>query len=541
MIIMPSRAPEPDVIIYGATLAGIMAATRLHRRGYRSLILEPTGHVGGIIAGGLVKTDTPNVPEALAGLTAEFFAAIGAEYGEDGDRYPFDVRYRFEAKVAERVAWQLLDEAGAQVLLDQRITGPADVRVEELRSSPPAITAVRTSRGWRSARFFVDASYEGDLLAAAGVPYATGREGTEQYGEDLAGFLPHKAFRFAPFRPNTLYPVRARPDLEPGGADRATQAYNFRGILSRNADRIPFPRPDDYDPRRYRYLGQLLAQRGIAGLSSIVTHTAELPNSKYQTNQALFIGFDLPGASWPYPDGDWATRERVIAEHVSWHQGMLYWLANDPSLPETFRADAAQFGLPPDEFVDSPYGQGFPHALYIREARRMVGAAVLTQHDLRAPHERKPTAVCSWKYGIDCHLVQYYPDGDDAIVGEGTVTGTPQNAPADLYQLPAEVLFPARGGIGNLTVPVCFSASHVGYLSARMEPNFGMLGEAAGELAAQTLTTGRAVQDYDYPRLRTALTEYGSRPQLAHVSKEKPCVTTTSADDASSAWSAARR
>ncbi|MFB6391945.1 FAD-dependent oxidoreductase [Polymorphospora lycopeni] len=499
-------SPEPtvddgyDVIIYGASLAGIMAALRLRLRGLSSLILEPTGHVGGIVAGGLVKSDTPNVPEALAGLTkTRFFDGIGAEYGLDGPEY------RFEPKVAEKVARHLLDEAKATVLLHQRIHGPDDVDVQGRR-----IRGVRTTQGWRRARFFVDASYEGDLMAAAGVPYTFGREPRAKYDEPFAGFQPVQAYRKHGFTPNTLYPVRDVPAMAAGEGDDKTQAYNFRGVLSTNADRIPFPKPDDYDPARYTYLGQLLRQRNIPGLSSIVTHTALLPNGKYQTNQALYFGFDLPGVNWDYPDGSWRRREEIIAEQVAWHQGQLYWLANDPSLPESFRADARTFGLPPDEFVDSPYGQGFPHALYIREARRMVGAHVLTQHDLLKPDNTKTHPVCCWKYGMDSHLVQYYPEGDDTVVGEGTLSGDETNPPVDLYQMPAEVLFPARGGIENITVSICFSASHVGYTSPRMEPNYGMLGEACGELAAQSLSTNRPVQEYDYPQLAAALVEHGA-------------------------------
>ncbi|MGI5150774.1 FAD-dependent oxidoreductase [Plantactinospora sp. CA-294935] len=494
-------APAPvDVVIYGATLAGIMAALRLRLRGLSSVVLEPTGHVGGIVAGGLVKTDAPNVTEALGGLTSSrFFAGIGAAYGDDGPRY------RFEPKVAERVARDLLAEARATVLLHHRLHGPADVEVSGRR-----LRAVRTAQGWQRASFFIDASYEGDLMAAAGVPYTVGREPKARYDEPLAGFQPVQAYRRRSFRPNDRYPVGPAPKLHAGEGDEKTQAYNFRGVLSTNDDRLAFPKPAGYDPEHYRYLAQLLRQRGIPGLSSIVTETALLPGGKYQTNQALFIGFDLPGASWDYPDGSWRRRDEIIAEQVRWHQGMLYWLANDPSLPESFRADARRFGLPPDEFTDSPHGTGFPHALYVREARRMVGAHVLTQHDLLSPNNTKATPVCCWKYGMDSHIVQYYAEGDDTIVGEGTLSGTEFNPPVDLYQMPAEVLFPARGGLENIAVPLCFSASHVGYTSPRMEPNYGMLGEASGELAAQSLRTGRSVQDYDHTDLATALREHGS-------------------------------
>ncbi|MFB9660396.1 FAD-dependent oxidoreductase [Glycomyces mayteni] len=488
-----------DVLIYGATPAGIMAALRLSLRGYTCTVLEPTGHVGGIVAGGLVKTDTPDVPEALAGLTrSRLFAGIGAEYGEDGPKY------LFEPKAAERVSRRLLAEAGAEVLTGRRIETAADVeRIAD------RVTAVRAGGQWHRARFFIDASYEGDLMARAGVPYTVGREAASQYDEPLAGFQPARAYRRGPFAPNTGYPVGPVPLEAEGDADGKTQAYNFRGVLTRGADRMPFERPHDYDPARYGHLLQHLRERDVPGLSSIVTHTAALPGGKFQTNQALFFGFDLPGASWDYPDGSWKRRDDIVAEQAAWHQGMLYWLANDPALPDAFRADARTFGLPPDEFADSPLGPGFPHALYVREGRRMVGAHVLTQHDLLKPNNRKATAVACWAYAMDSHVVQYYPEGDGTVVGEGTLSGTVHNPPVDLYQIPAEVLFPARG-TANLAVAICFSASHVGFSSPRMEPNFGMLGEACGELAAQSLATGLPVQDYDYPALAAALTEHGA-------------------------------
>ncbi|MFT4211849.1 MAG: FAD-dependent oxidoreductase [Microbacterium sp.] len=497
-----------DVVIYGASLAGIMAAVRLSRRGHTVCVLEPTGHVGGVIAAGLVKTDIPNIISALGGLTlTEYFQGIGRAYGKD------QAQYRFEPKVAERVSRRLLDDAGATVHLNSRIEGPRDVHVRGGR-----IRGVRLRDGrehWVAGDFFIDASYEGDLLAAAGVSYRTGREGRDEYGESHAGYLPERAHRVDGFTSTQVYPVRPTPALPSGSADEAVQAYNFRGVLTTAADRIPFTRPDGYDPADYRLFADLVRLRGMGGLDAVVTDTALLPQEKYQTNQGPIVGFDLPGVNWDYPDGSWQRRDEIIAEHARWHQGLLHWMTNDSSLPATFRERSARFGYPPDEFVDSPYGQGFPHALYVREARRMVGTYVLTEHDLLAPGNEKATAVCCWKYGMDCHLTQYNGDGAHRLVGEGTLTGSTLNAAVDLYQLPAESLIPRRGDAENLAVAVCFSASHIGYLSARMEPNFGMLGEACGELAAQSLRTGRPVQDYDYPDLAAALREHGSVLQLS--------------------------
>lgn len=487
-----------DVVVYGATLAGIMAAMRLARRGRSVCVLEPTTHVGGIVAGGLVKTDIPNVLPALGGLTrSAFFGGIGRAYG-------VDEQYRFEPKVAEAVSRRLLDEAGAEVLTGVRIHGPADVDVRGGR-----IRGVRVAGAWVAADFAIDASYEGDLMAAAGVPYRTGREGADEYGEQHAGFLPHRAHRAPGLAVPDAYPLRPRPVLQPGSADAAVQAYNFRGVLTTADDRLPFTAPDGYDPRDYRLFARLVEHRGLRGLGAIVTATAALPHDKFQTNQGPIVGFDLPGVNWDYPDGSWSRRDEIVAEQARWHQGLLHWMAHDPSLPESFRADTARFGYPADEFVDSPLGAGFPHALYIREARRMRGAAVLTEHDLLAPASTKPTTVAYWKYGMDCHITQYWIDGDE-LIAEGTLSGSTANPPVDLYQIPAEALMPDRGDIENLAVAVCFSASHVGYLSARMEPAFGMLGEACGELAHQSLSTGRPVQDYDYPTLAAALEEHGS-------------------------------
>ncbi|RBM18553.1 FAD-dependent oxidoreductase [Streptomyces sp. PT12] len=495
------RAETYDAVVYGATLAGIMAALRLSKRGYTTCVLEPTNHIGGVVSGGLVKTDIPNTIGALAGLTrTSFFDAIGAHYGVGSP-----AQYRFEPKVARLIARRLLDEAGAVIRKNQRINGPADLTMNGRR-----IESVRSSAGWVNARFFIDASYEGDLMAAAGVPYHVGRESSATYDESYAGFRPNSVLRRGLFSPNTGYPVGPVPTGAEGDADEKVQAYNFRGVLTQAADRLPFPRPEGYDPADYVHLRSLLEYRGITGMTQMVGTTAAIPGGKHQTNQGLFIGYDLPGASWEYPDGSWARREEIIAQQVRWHQGMQYWLANDPSLPESFRADTATWGLPADEFTDSPHGAGFPHQLYIREGRRMQGAHVLTQHDLFAPNNTKSTSVACWQYGLDCHTVQLYPDGTRYLIGEGSLTGEEGNVLVDLYQIPAESLFPSSGSIDNLTVPICFSASHVAYLSPRMEPNYGMLGEAAGELAAQSIARNQPVQSYRYADLAAALEEFGS-------------------------------
>lgn len=498
-----STTPPPtlasyDLVVYGANLAGTMAALRAGKRGHRVCVVEPTSNVGGAIAAGLGATDLPDDPSLVAGMTrTAFFGGIGLRYGSQQPVYDF------EPTVAEAVTAALLQEARATLILNSPIDGPADVY-----SSAGRLLSLRTPGGWIRGTFFVDASYEGDLMAATGTPYTVGREGSDLYNESYAGFYPRGAFHLGGLIPNTGYPVGPQPDSDPGDEDAKTQAYRFPCVLTnRSTNLIPFPRPAGYDAGLYAHVLQEIEAQGASSLFDVIGTGKPLPNDKVQIGRGLLISSDLPGASWEYPDASWAARSRITAEHLRWQQGLYHWLANDPSVPAVLRADAATWGLPADEFVNGPHGTGWPVALHVREARRLVGAYVLTEKDQSGAGATKDTSICQWAHARDCAVVQLYPSGHAEIIGEGPLTGA---RPVDTYQIPAECLFPKSRDLQNLAVAVDFSASHVGYSSSRFEALYGMIGEACGELASLCIERRLAVQDYPYDDLASRLIDGGS-------------------------------
>jgi len=515
-----------DVVIYGATLAGMMAAVRAHCRGLRVCVVEPSRFVGGVIAGGLVNTDTPlkwrtdSSKTEIHGLTASlFFDRIGALEIESGAVIPAgtDPRYQFEAKIAARVAAEVLHMARASVFLGRRLTRRTDVIVDN-----NTIRAIRAGSEWIRGSFFVDASYEGDLMALAGVPYTVGREGSAQYGESYAGYYPAGAVTLTGFRDNTAYPAIPDSGENAGQGDDRVQSYNFRCIVADSGELVPFRRPQGYRASRYDVIldeiSILNKTTPITTFLQVVGKQSLLPNGKVQTNSLAgsLLGTDLPGRSWRYPDGSWSERDDIVAEHVAWQQGLFYWLVHDCPIA-AIRADAARYGLPADEFGNSPYGHGWPHSLYVREARRMIGDYVLTQKDQNAPHNTKLAPVCEWQYARDSHIVQVFSSGADSLVGEGGTGvldwwGDPGDRVnhVDVYQIPASSLYSAE--VRNLTVPICMSASHVGYMTTRMEPAYGMMGEACGEIAALCLRYGIGAPDIigHYAELRTNLQQYGA-------------------------------
>ncbi len=494
----PPTLAEYDLIVYGANLAGTMAALRASLHGHHVCVVEPTTTVGGAIAAGLGSTDLPDDVSLLQGMTrSSFYAGIGVRYDSQ------EPVYDFEPSVAEGVMAALLQQAQATLILNSPIDGPGDVY-----SSAGRLLSIRTTRGWIRGSFFIDASYEGDLMAATGTPYTVGREGSDLYNETYAGFYPKGAAHAGGLDPNTGYPVGPAPDSDPGDEDEKTQAYRFSCVLTnRGSNQIPFPRPAGYDAGLYTHVLQEIEGQGASSLLDVVGAGTEVPEGKLLLGQGLLISSELPGASWDYPDASWSARRGIIARHQRWQQGLYHWLANDPSVPAVLRADAATWGLPTDEFVNSPNGTGWPVALHVKEGRRLVGAYVLTEKDQSGPGATKDTSICQWSHQRDCGVVQLYPNGRAEVIGEGPLSGA---RPVDTYQIPAECLFPQSRDLQNLAVAVCFSASHVGYSSSRFEPVYGMIGEACGELASLCVERRLAVQDYPYDDLASRLIDGGS-------------------------------
>lgn len=510
----PASAPRPvEVLVYGATSAGVAAAVAAAESGADTVLVEPGTHLGGMTSGGLGYTDVGDV-RALGGAAARLRADIAEHYGTAPGHYAGP-----EPHVAEGIFRQWLERAGVEVLFGARLT-----EVEKAESPDGReLRAVTLVDGRRiEASVFVDASYEGDLLAAAGVPYRVGREDRRLHGERFAGrqeLLPgmHNMPPWvSPFAGDPtgrtagriLPQLHDRPLAALGEGDGGVMSYGFRVCLTMAADRIPFDRPDDYD-EEYWELGRRLFARdrregvertagGMLGLEP------NLPGGMADGNSLGPVSLSvLDGSAWEYPEASAERREELRRHHVSHTRGFLYFLSHDPAVPSSIRREMARWGLPRGEFTDTGH---LPHQLYVREARRMVGERVLTEHDLLAGAIPEDTITLG-SYHIDIREVQRvwrwvyeHPDPIGTVFTEGYLS-----VPVPLYGIPYSSLLPRRADAGNLLVPVCLSASAVAFASVRMEPQYMMLGQAAGTAAALAVRNGCAVHDVPLAELGEAL------------------------------------
>ncbi len=512
-----------DVVIYGGTPGGIACAIAASREGRTVLLLETTKHVGGLTTGGLSHTDVGPRPEIIGGIAREFFTRADAHYADPARTASKSFWYH-EPHVAEQTFTAMLREAKVDVVFSSRL--------QSVEKNGSRLTSLTTLDGARhEGRLFVDASYEGDLMARAGVSYTVGREGRDVHDEPLAGFRP------APFRfrdaaymadPKSAYthgtPAkisaygkdgRLLPGINgekwpaPGTGDHRSQAYNFRVILTNNpANRVPFPKPKTYDPLKYEVLGRIIdAFPGVRFEKLVFLGT--LPNAKFDANASgLVQGTDHVGANADYPDAGHATRDRIWQDHVDYVQGLFWFLANDERVPATLRAQASEYGLAKDEFADNGH---WPYALYVREARRMTGAYIMRQRDCQK-EITKPDSIGMGAFILDSHAVQRLVDPDGNVIDEGNF-----DIPVRPYQIPYRSITPKREQCENLLVPVALSATHVTYGSIRMEPQFMILGHSTGIAASMALEKGVAVQDIDIAALRARLIAQGQVLELASL------------------------
>ena len=470
------RTLTADVCIYGGTSAGIAAAVAARRLGLSVAVAAFGRHVGGLSASGLGMTDT-GATDAIGGLAREFYDRVGG--------------FRFEPRVAERAFEVWIAAHGIDVHRDQHLLA--------VRTDGDRIAEIELEGGLRiRAAYFVDASYEGDLLARAGATWTAGREGNEVYGETLNGIQFHDTHQFrVPVDAAGVEGVSREPAGEPGTGDRRIQAYCFRLCLTQAADRRPFPRPSGYDPARYELLRRYIE----AGVFEVFGNNQPMRSGKTDMNSHGAVATDHVGANHGWPDGTYEERERIFEDHVAYQQGLLWFLANDERLPDEVRAEAASWGLPRDEFPDTG---GWPHELYIREARRLVADEVVTEHHCRgAATVDDPVALAS--YGMDSHNCRRI-----VVDGHARNEGNVEVATPAPYAVPYRAIVPRTGECPNLLVPVCLSASHIAYGSIRMEPVFMALGQAAATAAAQALDRGVAVQDVDHRALRERLLRDGA-------------------------------
>jgi hypothetical protein len=497
---------EFDLVVYGGTAGGVMTAVAGARHGLKTALLEPRRHVGGMATGGLSRTDT-GTREVIGGLALEFYYRVGNEY--DIRRFKNPVAWFYEPKVGEKVMVDMLAEAGVTLLYNHRLQEQNGVAKQGLR-----ITEITTENGDRfRAKIFADCSYEGDLMAQAKVSYTFGRESSAQYGEALGGVrdkTPYHQFLFdvpaldANGKP--LPEITAEKPLAPGTADKGVQSYNFRIIATNVAhNRVPWPRPQGYNPARYellaRYLDAFVKNRGRSPVFHELTLIAPIPNGKADFNNNGPFSTDYIGKNYAYPDASYAERERLWQEHVDYVQGFYYFLANDPRVPKDLQAEVNSWGLCKDEYTDTHH---WPHQLYVREARRMVGEFVASQKDLQTDLT-KPDVIGMGSYNSDSHNIRRFVNDRGMAENEGDM-----QVAVKPYQIPFRVMLPKRAEVSNLLNPVTFSASHVAYSSLRMEPQYMILGHAAGVAAAMAIQGSKPVQDVAVPDLQKILKSEGA-------------------------------
>ena len=504
----PAAGATYDVVVYGGTAAGVTAAVAAARQGAHVALVEPGTHLGGMTSGGLGATDHGK-QNTIGGLSLEFYKRLGRHYGQE-------VTWYFEPHAAEAALREMAAEAKVRVYFRHRLKEQGGVRKTGNR-----ITGIAMENGavFR-AKTFVDCTYEGDLMAFAGVSFAFGRESAAQYGEEYAGVRPLDKYHYhllpkgisAYGDDKRLLPeIGAQPRGEIGAGDKKVQAYNYRMCLTDDpANRVPFAKPAGYDPGRFALLARMIdaitRERGTPPVIRELLIVSPMPNRKTDMNNHGGFSTDYIGKNWDYPTANYRRRAEIWREHEEYTAGFFYFMANDARVPEPLRTEFARWGLSRDEFTDN---HNWPHQLYIREARRMVGDFVMTQKDARTDVV-KPDSVGMGSYNIDSHNIQRHVNPDGTVQNEGDT-----EVPSVPYQIAYRVMLPKKSEAANLLVPVAASTSHIAYGTVRMEPVFMVLGHAAGVAAKMAADSGRAVQEIDVPALRAKLKAQGAVLELA--------------------------
>ena len=520
-----AKVIEADICIYGGTAGGVAAAVQAARMGKKAVIAEPGRHLGGMTSGGLGATDIGN-KAAIGGLAREFYQAVARHYARD-EAWRFERRedyfgqrggptavselnspeatlWTFEPHVAEDIFLRMVRDAKVPVYFQERLAGvnQSGTRLAEL--------VVEDGKIYR-ARMFIDATYEGDLMARAGVSYTVGREANAQYRETLNGVraeTPQHQFLLAvdPYvkpgdpRSGLLPFIQPGDGGRPGEGDRCVQAYNFRLCYTQvPANRLPNLRPANYSPARYellaRYLEALLAAGHTPRLSEF-WNPVRLPNAKTDINNNGAFSTDFIGANYDYPEASCAARQEICRAHEDYTRGLVYFLATSPRVPEDLRAEMQQWGPAKDEFLDTG---GWPHQLYVREARRMVSDYVMTERNCRG-EVNAADSVGLAAYTMDSHNCQRLAQqGRAENEGDVQVGGFPP------YPIALRAIVPKAAQCQNLLVPVCLSATHIAYGSIRMEPVFMILGQSAAAAAALAIEQNIPLQNLDYSKLRARL------------------------------------
>lgn len=517
----PSNEYSADIIIYGGTSAAIIAAVEVVQSGKSVIVVSPDIHLGGLSSGGLGFTDTGK-KDAIGGLSREFYHRVWlhynkpdawvwqqqSEYGNKGQgTVAMDGENRtmwiFEPHVAEQVFEDYVKENNISIYRDEWLNRENGVTKESGKITAFTTLSGKTFKG----KIFIDATYEGDLMASAGISYHVGRESNDTYGEQWngvqTGVLHHGHWfkaKISPYKipddPSSgLLPlISAEHPGEYGQGDNKVQAYCFRTCMTNHDEnRLPFPRPENYDSSQY----ELLVRVFESGWKDWFNKFDPIPNKKTDTNNHGPFSSDNIGMNYDYPEASYERRREIIKQHEDYQKGLLWFVANDPRVPDDIRLKMATWGLAKDEFVDNG---NWPHQIYVREARRMIGEYVTTEHDVLLKRE-VPKPVGMGSYHMDSHNVQRYITPEGYVQNEGDI-GVAPPAP---YSISYGSLIPKRDECSNLLVPVCISSSHIAFGSVRMEPVFMILGQSAAAAAVLAIDQGRAVQDVPYAELESVL------------------------------------
>ncbi|MBX2816988.1 MAG: FAD-dependent oxidoreductase [Saprospiraceae bacterium] len=514
-----------DVVVYGGNSAAVIAAVRAAELGHSVIMVSPDRHLGGLTSGGLGWTDTGN-KAVIGGLAREFYHRIFQKYQDDGnwawqtkEQYgnrgqgtrAIDGEQRtmwiFEPHIAEEVYEDMIAEHDIKIMREEYLD-----RSQALTLDGRKIKQFTTLSGKViSGSIYIDATYEGDLMALAGVDYHVGRESNEVYGENWNGVqkfvFQHRHFFKEPVDPyvvpgdptsGLLPKISADPPGENGTGDERIQAYCFRMCLSDHPDnQVPFSMPEGYNRDDYALMGRVFA----SGWTELFDKFDPMPNRKTDTNNHGPFSTDNIGMNYDYPEATYERRRAIIEEHEDYQKGLMYFLATDKSVPTDLQKEFNRWGLAKDEFLDNEH---WPHQIYVREARRMIGEYVMTEHDVLAKRP-VPKSIGMGSYAMDSHNTQRFVTDEGLVQNEGDI-GVRPDAP---YSISYGAITPKKAQCANLLVPVCVSSSHIAFGSIRMEPVFMILGESAATAAHLAIENNRDVQDVDYDLLSAKLLQAG--------------------------------
>ena len=507
---------EYDIVVYGDTAAAVSAAVSASRMGMDAALVAPGTHLGGMLSGGLSRTDLGD-SSVIGGMAKEFYKRNAVKKGKAEGT----VDWYAEPHTAEIILREMVEETrdgdhGIDLFENERLKEEGGVK----KSGATVTQIICESDRVFEARQFIDATYEGDLMAQAGVSYTVGRESKDTYKESLAGVVsPGTAgannhnftIAVSPYDDDgELYPeISDEPIAEAGSGDEKVQAYNFRLCVTKNKDnQVPFPKPDNYDPARFgllaAYVNAWTENKGKAPTADDLFLIRAIEGTdKYDMNNKGAFSTDYIGGSYDYPDGSYAEREKIWQEHYDYTAGLLYFLTHDESIPEATRSSVGEWGLCKDEFTDT---DNWPFQLYVREGRRMIGEYVMTQKDIakNSGNRTKTDSIGMGSYNSDSHNVQRYINADGNVKNEGNM-----EVPVAAYEIPYRMILPKEAEADNLLVACTFSASHVAYSSIRMEPQYMMIGQAAGIAAALAVRDDTGPHGIDVKELQSVLVENG--------------------------------